>query len=145
MKRTVSQFLRFCIVGSIGFLIDTSILYLAVFFFGLNPFAGRIVSYLTTATTTWKLNRTYTFTSNASKSVAHREWAHYVTVNALGGAINYTVYALSILYSAAVREHLVIGVAAGSVAGLIFNFTLSKWWIFRTPNNANPLPDESQN
>ena len=34
---------------------------------GVDPYAGRVVSYLCAVTTTWWFNRTYTFTATAGK------------------------------------------------------------------------------
>lgn len=130
MNGIVSQFLRFCVVGSIGFVVDVLVLYVAVHVYGTNPYVGRIISYLIAATATWQLNRKYTFASNFCRR-PHREWAHYVVVNAIGGGINYLVYVLCVLYVGIAKDYLVIGVAAGSVAGLAFNFTTSRFWIFK--------------
>jgi putative flippase GtrA len=51
--------------------------------------------------------------------------------NAIGGAVNYGVYAAIVTYTADAAAWPVIGVAAGSAAGLVFNFAVSKFWVFR--------------
>ena len=141
MSGTVSQFFRFCVVGTVGFVVDASVLYLAVYIADFDPYTGRLLSYLAAATTTWALNRTYTFTPS-SRRILHREWAHYLIVNGIGGAANYGVYALSLACFAIVQQYLVIGVASGSIVGLVFNFTLSKWWIFRRSKSDDLLTTE---
>lgn len=130
VRRVTSQFIRFSIVGVAGFIADTAILYLIVYLLGQDPYVSRVISYLGAATTTWILNRKYTFESVVS-SLPHREWIHYILVNAFGGIVNYGVYSILITYSALVREFLVIGVAAGALSGLVLNFTMSKFWVFR--------------
>ena len=124
-----SQLLRFCLAGAFGFIIDTGVLYLAVRVYGLGPYVGRVISYLAAATTTWKLNRRYTFIPKAGRPW-HHEWLGYVSANAIGGGMNYLTYVLCLHYVPIAREHLVLGVAAGSTVGLVFNFTASKWWVF---------------
>lgn len=134
MKTTFGEFVRFSLVGVVGFVVDTAVLYLAVLNFGLNPYWGRLVSYLVAATTTWNLNRKFTFKIEHSRS-AHKQWIHYVLVNALGGGINYLVYVVCLHFFNLENYNLVIGVVAGSAAGLAFNFTTSKLWVFKADVN----------
>jgi putative flippase GtrA len=118
MKVATGQFLRFCIVGCIGFIIDASIVLGGVTYFG------------TAATATWKFNRRFTFPHNLNRRL-HREWSYYVTANAIGGIANYIVYIVCLLYFQDIDNRIIIGVAAGSAVGLAFNFSASKWWVFK--------------
>ncbi len=131
----MTRFLRFCVVGVIGLGVDIAVLTLAVKLLGTGPYLGRVLSYLAAATATWALNRRWTF-AVARATGLHREWAHYLTLNAVGAAVNYAVYALGVLYLPLVREQLWLGVAAGSIAGMLLNYTAMRLWIFapgRTP------------
>ena len=130
MKVAAGQFLCFCIVGCIGFIIDASIVYGGVTYFDMDPYLTRIFSYLTAATTTWKLNRQFTFPHNLRRQL-HREWSYYVTANAIGGTANYIVYVVCLWYLQDIDNRIIIGVAAGSAVGLAFNFSASKWWVFK--------------
>jgi putative flippase GtrA len=130
MKVAAGQFLCFCIVGCIGFIIDASIVYGVVTYFDMDPYLTRIFSYLTAATTTWKLNRQFTFPHNLKRQL-HREWSYYVTANAIGGTANYIVYVVCLWYLQDIDNRIIIGVAAGSAVGLAFNFSASKWWVFK--------------
>ncbi|HEV7367744.1 GtrA family protein [Arenibaculum sp.] len=124
------QFLRFGIVGTVGFLVDGAILVLSMALLGTGPYLGRVVSYLGAATATWALNRTFTFRGR-HHGPAHHQWARFIAVNAVGGAVNYATYAVLVMVSATVAAHPVLGVAAGSIAGLAFNFTGSRLLVFR--------------
>ena len=126
-----SQFIRFCVVGGIGFMVDAGILQLLAVFTTIDLYIGRIVSYLLAATCTWLLNRRFTF-SNPKTAKPHKEWSYYVTLNAIGGGINYGVYAFCLLTFETVRAWPVLGVAIGSAVGLMVNFTTNKYWVFRT-------------
>ena len=108
MSESISQFLRFCLVGTLGFIVDAATLHLAVDAFGANPYLGRVISYLVAATATWQLNRRYTFKS-VLRSGAHRQWVQYVSVNAIGGVINYLVYVLCLWHVEIVRQYLFAG------------------------------------
>jgi len=125
------QFLAFGVVGTVGFLVDAGVLTLALAFSDLGYYWGRLLSFLAAATVTWALNRRYTFRA-AAKDRRFMQWARFVAVNSGGGLVNYATYAALIAASALVRDWPVLGVAAGSIAGLLVNFTLSKWLVFKT-------------
>jgi putative flippase GtrA len=128
--KVVGQFLRFGMVGGIGFLVDTGILY-AMLALGLDRYSGRVVSFLGAATATWILNRSFTFRSN-SPSGAHPagEWLAYLGLMAIGGLVNYGTYAAAITLSETMHRHPALGVALGSIAGMAINFWSAKTMVF---------------
>jgi putative flippase GtrA len=128
-RSPTSQFLRFALVGTAGFIVDSGVLYLAMGLLHANHYSGRLLSFLTAATFTWAMNRRYTF---ADRRGAHlpREWLKFLAANSLGGAANYGVYALLVTASAFISDWPVIGVAAGSLVGLALNFCLSRQLVF---------------
>ena len=130
------QLLSFSIVGTIGFLVDAAALYLAIGMLGAGLYGGRVISYLTAATVTWVLNRRYTFRQQRS---ANRiaEWGRFLAANAIGGLINYATYALLVTANPVAAAYPVLGVAAGSIAGLTVNFSLSRYLVFRGRGPAN--------
>ncbi len=123
------QFAKFCVVGTVGFLADAGALYLLMSFLNMDPYTGRIFSFLFAATVTWALNRVYTFRSSASAPLT-RQWARFVTANAFGGILNYGVYSALVLSGGWFIKAPVLAVAVGSIAGLAFNFTVSRKYIF---------------
>lgn len=129
LARMAAEFFRFGVVGTIGFVVDTSVLYAALAL-GAGPYLGRVPAYLAAATTTWALNRAWTFRARSNGSVG-RQWALFVAVNMLGFALNYGTYAACVAFIPTVAAHPVIGVAAGSIAGLFSNFFLSRLLVFR--------------
>jgi len=123
------QFAKFCVVGTIGFLADAGALYLLMSLASLDPYTGRIFSFLFAATVTWALNRIYTFRSSASVPLTG-QWARFVTANAFGGILNYGVYSALVLSGGWFFKAPVLAVAVGSIAGLAFNFTVSRKYVF---------------
>ena len=124
------QFAKFCVVGTIGFVADAGSLYLFMSLANLDPYTGRIFSFLIAATVTWTLNRNYTF-SGSVPAPRTRQWASFVSANAVGGILNYGVYSVLILSGGWFIEAPVLAVAVGSVAGLAFNFTVSRKFVFK--------------
>jgi putative flippase GtrA len=123
------QFLRFAAVGTAGFAVDAAVLTAAMSLAGLGPYAARVVSFLCAATFTWAANRAFTF-KGADRARPARQWLRFVIANSLGAAINYGTYAALVATIDGVRELPVMGVAAGSIAGLAFNFAASRRWVF---------------
>ena len=127
--RLHEQFWRFCAVGAAAFVVDAGIAQSLVSWAKWNPYVASGLSYLAAASVAWWLNRHFTF--GASEAPMHREWATYLIVNASGGVVNVvTRYALMGALDT-VRAWPWVGVAVGSVAGLIVNFAANKWYVFR--------------
>jgi putative flippase GtrA len=129
MHSARSQFLRFSAIGVAGFLIDALSLYFAMNVLGAGHYSGRAFSYFVAATSTWALNRRFTFHAQRSSNRL-AEWAKFFTANAAGGLVNYAVYSALVATSAVVSEWPILGVAAGSLAGLLINFNLSRRAVF---------------
>jgi len=133
LRGLAAEFLRFGTVGAAGLVVDTAALYAALAA-GAGLYGGRLVSYLAAATTTWALNRAWTFRDRArggGRAGAGRQWAMFLGVNLLGFATNYGIYALLVANLPVVAAHPVLGVAAGAAAGMAGNFLLSRRYVFR--------------
>ncbi|MGH8564899.1 MAG: GtrA family protein [Gammaproteobacteria bacterium] len=129
-RRGSGRFLRFGLVGTAGFVVDAAALTAAMAWLGLGPYGARVVSYLAAATVTWAMNRRFTFAGADPRHPA-AQWRRFVAANSVGALVNYGTYAALLAFVPLVAARPVLGVAAGSVAGLVFNFTISKLWVFR--------------
>jgi len=130
MRNSIEQFLRFGMVGTVGFLVDSAVL-LGMLALGFGPYGGRVISYVAAASTTFALNRAWTFrTANRDAPVAS-QWGRFLLLNLVGFAANYGTYAALIASVPVVAAHPVLGVAAGSVAGMFINFGLSRRFVFK--------------
>jgi putative flippase GtrA len=133
VKKNIKQLLKFGLVGTIGFIVDAGALTLFIHIWP-NPYLGRIVSFLLAVCCTWLLNRNYTFKTHKSCLILN-EWLKYLTVNSFGAGLNYGIYALLIFKIDLVAQWPVLGVAAGSLAGLFANYYNSKFFVFRKKEN----------
>ena len=121
---------RFLFAGTIGFVVDASVLHVLVTSLDVSPIRGRVASYLCASFVTWRINRTFTFRAEVTNYWLS-EWLHYQWASGIGAAVNYTVYALLVIALPLVAHAPTIGVAAGSVAGMVFNYLLYKRVVFR--------------
>jgi putative flippase GtrA len=125
----VSRPLRFAVGGALGFAVDSALLHLLMAAGGLGPYAARVPSFLVAATCTWLVGRYWTF-ADLSGTRRGREWRRWIAAMAVGGAINYAVYAVAVAGSPTVRGWPVLGVAAGSLAGMVVNYLTARYWVF---------------
>ena len=123
------RFFRFALVGCVGYGVDVAVLNFAVAWLQAGPYRGRVLSYICAATVTWKLNSWFTFT-DARRHEYAKEWAKFVCLNGIGGAINYGAYALFIHNVTASPINQALGVALGSLSGLSVNYILSRKLVF---------------
>jgi putative flippase GtrA len=126
---------RFACAGVVGFLVDAGTLYLMLDL-RLGAYVGQAIAFLLAVLCTWLLNRTFTFEpkkrdNGRSRQTLVREFGKYLLAMAAGGCVNYLTYcfALSLLPHAPASP--LIGVAAGSIAGLFVNFTAARFWVYR--------------
>jgi putative flippase GtrA len=130
--KSSSRFLRFCLVGGVGFGVDLLVLYASAW--ALGWYKARVVSFLAAATVTWWLNRRFTF--DAAPGTAREDTAlgrQYLAYMAsmLGGALlNYATYAAT-LHWLDIPGNAALGVALGSCAGLVVNYLLARHLVFR--------------
>jgi putative flippase GtrA len=128
MLASFLQFLSFGVAGGIGFLVDAGVL-LACLHIGLGLYFGRVVSFLSAVTATWIVNRRYTFRVEVKRNLL-AEWYRYTLSQLAGAAVNLGVYYLLVFTSAQVAAHPTIGVAAGSLAGMLINFLMARRYVF---------------
>jgi len=128
-----SPFLRFAAVGAAGFLVDEGVLYLGQHALGLGPYLARTLSIMTAMTFTWWGNRTITFRAHAAVGLPGmaREWMRFVGSNAIGAAVNFSTYVVLIDFARPPFGNYYVAAACGVAVGLVFNFTLSKHFVFR--------------
>ena len=119
----------FGVSGVIGFIVDSAVLYLLKSSLGL--YYARGVSFFCAAFATWLVNRTITFKDRESGLSKRREFSRYLLLMLGGGLVNYLVYAVLVGRMTVVGDHPVLGVAAGSVAGMFINLLSSRFLIFR--------------
>lgn len=125
-----AQLARFAGVGVLAALVDMAVVEGAIRVAGADPYSGRVLSYLAAATFAWALNRRYTFAS-ADRHGWLAQWLRYLGTNALGGALNYAVYAALVAGSQTFHSHPFLAVGFGSLAGMGFNYAAARHYVFK--------------
>lgn len=127
--------LRFAVVGTLGVPVDAGVLWLMTHKAGLDPYSGRLISWLCAASFTWAGNRYFTFRATRARGViaAAKEWLRFLAANAVGGLTNVGLYSTLVRFAPPPVNNLYVALVVGVLAGLVFNFTLSKTLVFKGP------------
>jgi putative flippase GtrA len=127
-RRILREIFSFTVIGAAGFGVDTSVLYGAIHL-GFGLYVGRGISYLVSVTFTWALNSRYTFKQRVT-SGRFGQWQRFALSQLSGAVINLGVYSALVAMSSYCAAHPVIGVAAGSLSGLLVNFAAARRFVF---------------
>ena len=125
----LTQLFRFGVIGSLGFVWDTATTYATRGLIGLLP--ATLLAFVVAATLNWVANRLWTFRDRTCHRSLVRQWLLYMAANSLGFLLNRGTVAFLVLSSATCRAEPVVALAAGAVAGLLANFSLSHRLVFR--------------
>ncbi len=148
MAARVERVLKFAMTGGIGFIVDVGVLTILTndhFKINMNPYVARVFAILIAMTTTWLINRRFTF-KVADKVTDRRalvaEGGRYGLVAVSAAMVNYAAYALT-LYSLPARlwgsDDIQPPLAAvvGSGVAMFFSYYGYSRFAFR---HADPLP-----
>jgi putative flippase GtrA len=125
-----SRFLRFSLVGAVGFVVDAGVLQALISLAGWGPIAARAVAIPVAVFATWLLNRTITFPeSYGGPAVA--SLLRYAAVSAVGAAVNFIVYSVLVFASQAMAALPIVPLAIASIVALVVNYLGSKHFAFR--------------
>ncbi len=125
----LAQFTQFGLVGVTGFVVDTAVVYATRRPLGL--YLAGVAAYAVAVTTTWWLNRIWTFRSLGNVGPVHRQWVRFVLASLPGLCLNLGTYFLLVASFSLCAANPVIAIAAGAVAGMFANFALSRAVVFR--------------
>lgn len=126
-----AQLARFALVGATGFAIEAVLLHLLVSGAGWSPFEGRALSFPVAVTATFLLNRAWTFRGRLFTSPL---WAlgKYTVIQVIGALLNLLVYFTVLGLFDDLHAMPVLALAFGAAAGLLFNFSAARGWVFHT-------------
>lgn len=130
MLLRLHEFLRFCLVGGVGFVVDAGLLEFLVSL-GLSAWAARILSIALALQVTYLMHGAFTFRDHGGYSRAR--WLAFLSCNALGAAINYLLF-LAVLMLAPFGEPFLDRQSAlitGTAVALFCNYWMNRRFVFR--------------
>jgi putative flippase GtrA len=127
----IRELLAFGVVGTIGFAVDGGVLTILSQHFGVNLYASRGASFAVATLATWLLNRTLVFKAEAPRGSKKREYARYLMSQIGGALVNLGVFSALISSFPSLRAIPILPLAAGSICGMVVNYTGSRFWVFK--------------
>jgi putative flippase GtrA len=132
-----ATFFRFACVGGTIALLDVGVLYLLKDLPGFNAYIARVFSYTAAMSAGYVLNRYFTFHHIERGRVLLDELIRFFSVHALGGVLNFGVFALVVFFGEQADLNRfwdavmpLIGVWVGGLIGMTFNFLFSSKFVF---------------
>lgn len=125
----LSQFLKFGVVGVAGFVVDAAFLYLGLELLGLGRIAAGFFAFPFAVTFTWIGNRLYTFKDSPREPLL-KQWSKFASVCAIGIVFNRGTYSLLVSAIPLVYHYPVLGLLAGTLTAMFFNFFASHRFVF---------------
>ena len=134
------SFVRFAIVGGAGYVVDAGMLALGTGVLKLEFAPARALSIFIAMCFTWIGNRYLTFPERRARTAsgAAQEWLKFVGANSFGALVNFGVSVGLVRYAPWPASNYFVAQACGVLAGLVFNFTLSRALVFRAPSGFPP-------
>ena len=126
-KSLLQQIWRFALVGVAGYIVNAGMV--EALAPAMGPIWAQVLAFPVAVTVTWWLNRRYTF--GASHRAIHHEWLRFVLANALGWVANNGAYVWMIFSMPLAYKHPALAVAVGSLAGMVFNFAMTRQFVFK--------------
>lgn len=127
-RATIGRFLRFGLVGVAGFVVDAGLTQGLVDLVHWPPLVARLPAFAAAVLTTWALNRRFTF-AHRKAGAAGVQFLAFLGSALIAGCVNYGVFAATLLTP--LGRWPAVGVAFGSVAGWLVNFTIADRLVFR--------------
>ncbi|MDX9963575.1 GtrA family protein [Desulfobacter postgatei] len=122
------SFSKFVIAGTLGFLIDGGLL-IILMDLDWDISISRACSFLSAVSATFIINRTWTFETKGRRTL-RLEYAYYFSTQLAGAGINLSVFFLFLYFYPKFQDFPLIPFAFGAGIAMIFNYLISKKFIF---------------
>jgi len=138
MRKLLSQFLRFGVVGLGGLVIDVAVFnllritILSPDVLHEGPMVAKVISTSLAICANWVGNRRWTF-ATAGRTGAAREGVEFAVVSVAGMGIGVACLWVShyvLGYTSLLADNIATNVV-GLALGAVFRFALYRWWVFR--------------
>ncbi len=129
--KEVERFLKFLVVGTIGFVVDFGTLFLLHAELGLELLIANTISFSLAVVSNFTWNRIWTYPDSRSKPV-RRQLIQFFVVNVAGWGINtFVLWLLNPLFTDLVgRLGYNIAKAIATIIVLFWNFFVNRYWTY---------------
>lgn len=119
----LARFIRFGLVGCLGFVVDLGVVYALIQGLHLDPVPARIPAWIAAVSTTYFFNLLVTFRDTKLRLVGKlqmlRRYGLYVASQLAGGVVNVLAYAMVV---SLFGVPWIVGLVIGTFVGMILNY-----------------------
>ena len=131
---SAGQFVRFAVTGGLGSVTNLTVFFVCADLFGLPEIPVSVACFIIATTQNYAINHRWSFRSNmAGEGLSLKRWAAYLAGSLLGLSVNIAVMQAILIHL--VLPYKFIAQAFGIVAGMMVNFMLAKYMVFRKRKN----------
>lgn len=135
---TIAQFIKFCLIGGSGMVVDLAAVYLSMQIFMISgiistPYrfrSARVIGYVFAVTSNFLLNRKFTF-PEAGQGNIHRQYLSFFIVSLLGFIVNFSISVYLHEHIAFFNKYYLLAAFMGILGGTLINFSGSKLFVFK--------------
>ena len=130
-EKEVERFLKFMVVGTIGFVVDFGVLNLLVLLAGLEVLVANTISFSLAVLSNFSWNRLWTYPDSRTKPI-RSQLTQFFLVNVVGWGINTLVlWLLTPVFTALTgRLGYNIAKAIATIIVLFWNFFINRYWTY---------------
>lgn len=122
----MKQFIFFGIIGTVGFIVDASVLLYLVHIENFSIIFSRIISFIIAVFATWILNRYFTFSNKTKDNSKSKEYIEYLSIQTIGAGLNFLIFIGLIYLFEPLKDILIIPLAIASIIAMFFNYFIIK-------------------
>jgi len=127
MRAGLKEFIKFCLVGLTGTLINLAVLYWFTEFLGVYYLVSAIFAFVIAATSNYVLNKIWTFKEKMQHQILPKYAKFFaVSVAALGVNLLFLY-----IFTEFLSIHYLVSQALAIIISMIINFLGNKWWTFK--------------
>ena len=124
------RLIGFAVVGAGGFIVHAGMVMILTAFTAFGALFSWFPAFIIAVAFTWVMNRILTFKGLGRGQSKRQQAASYLTVQGLGAALNFGVYAGLIKLALPLISHPLFALAAGSGLAMIFNYLALRFFVF---------------
>jgi putative flippase GtrA len=138
----LDQFIKFCVVGGMGTLLNLFILYTSVEFLGLWYILGAAIAFIIVVTFNFTLNKFWTFKDKKKKKkIVVGQYLKYIVIGGIGMGINILTLFILVEY---VGIWYILAELLAIIVATLWNFEGSRYIVFGIKMNRHNLKNKTE-
>lgn len=125
----IKHYSAFLIAGGCAFIINLIILLLLITVLDLNPYLGQFFGLWGSITSSWWINRTWTFPSIVSPTI--KEYVTYCTSMLVSSLVNYICYVLALQIHETFITYPILALFPATLISMVVSYVGMKFFIYK--------------